>query len=105
MAKLIQNSYGKSQVRLSKITRKGEHHDFTQITVDIQLQGDFEIAYTKGDNAPIVATDTMKNTVYALAKNHSLDSIESFAKHLANHFISRNKHVTSAEVQIAEHAW
>jgi len=105
MAKLIDNSYGKSHVRLSKITRTNDRHDFKELTVDIQLQGQFEVSYTRGDNSPIVATDTMKNTVYALAKNHPLRDIESFAQFLGQHFLKKHSHLTAVEVHIAEHSW
>jgi urate oxidase len=105
MAKLIDNSYGKSRVRLSKITRTNDRQDFKELTVDIQLQGQFEVSYTHGDNSPIVATDTMKNTVYALAKNHPLGDIESFGQFLAQHFLSKYAHVSSVQVHIAQNVW
>src|SRR5580704_14680954 len=104
-AVLASNSYGKSGVRLAKVTRHADRHELKEISVDIQLHGDFDRSYTHGDNASIVATDTMKNTVYALAKNHPLTDIESFAIHLGKHFVTNNAHVTRADVQIAEDSW
>jgi urate oxidase len=73
--------------------------------VRIKLEGDFARSYTHGDNSKVVATDSMKNTVYLLAKDHPLDSPESFALHLAKHFKSTYAQVTAAQVEIAQSLW
>ena len=75
---LADNAYGKNAINLSKIIRHANKHDIRQISVNISLQGDFEIVYTVGDNTAVLPTDTMKNTVYALAKEHFTGSIEAF---------------------------
>ena len=105
MSSLSRNSYGKSQVRLTKVSRHGEFHELTEMAVDIELQGDFARCYTHGDNSSIIATDTMKNTVYALAKKHPLTAIENFAQALASHFIETFNHVSSATVYIEAEPW
>lgn len=102
---LVHNAYGKSLVRLTKVTRQGDRHDLNEVTVAIQLEGDFTAAYTEGDNRLVVATDTMKNTVYALARQHPLTDVESFGHTLARHFLDHNAHVTAATVDLVEHAW
>src|SRR5262245_30569298 len=99
---LIEASYGKSQVRVTKVIRHKDRHDVKELSVDIQLQGEFDDTYLTGDNHQVIATDTMKNTVYALAASHPIESIEDFAKHLSDHFLSRNKHVDVASVSIRE---
>ena len=53
----------------------------------IALEGDFEAAHTDGDNSMVIATDTMKNTAYAFAKNHLDGSIEDYGRALAEHFL------------------
>ncbi|WP_343670601.1 factor-independent urate hydroxylase [Chitinophaga sp.] len=105
MIKLGENSYGKNAVQLSKIIRHPEYDEFRQITVNVSLQGDFETAHTRGDNTKILPTDTQKNTVYALAKEHFTTSIEAFALHLAEHFVHTQQQVSTATVEIAEAAW
>src|SRR5262249_27530475 len=65
-AVLTHHSYGKSQVRLTRVHRAAGRHDLKELCVAIQLEGDFAGSYTHGDNSRIVATDTMKNVVYAL---------------------------------------
>jgi len=102
---LAAQSYGKSQVRLTKVTRHPDRHELAELTVDIVLEGAFEPSYLAGDNRLVIATDTMKNTVYALAAAHPLDAVEMFASALATHFVARNPHVTAATVRIVEESW
>ncbi|WP_338875771.1 urate oxidase [Spirosoma sp. SC4-14] len=102
---LKKNAYGKNAVNLSKIIRHADYHEFRQISVSISLEGDFETAHTLGDNSRILPTDTQKNTVYALAKDHFTDSIEHFALYLANYFVSTNPQVSQAKVDIVELPW
>jgi urate oxidase len=69
------------------------------------LEGDFSESYLTGDNRRVIATDTMKNTVYALAAEHPLDDPESFCTAVASHFVERNSHVASATVSARQTAW
>lgn len=103
--KLGENSYGKNAIQLSKIIRHPAYHEFRQITVNVSLKGDFDEAHTEGDNSKILPTDTQKNTVYALAKDHFKTSIEDFALYLANHFVTTQSQVEQATVEIAEHVY
>src|SRR5215204_7304077 len=98
--KLRKNAYGKNAVNLSKIIRHKDYHEFRQISVSIALQGDFDSAHTEGDNSKILPTDTQKNTVYALAKQHFTASIEAFALHLSKHFVSNNPQVSRVTIEI-----
>jgi len=102
---LGKNAYGKNAVNLSKIIRHADHHEFRQISVNVSLQGDFETTHTEGDNSKVLPTDTQKNTVYALAKEHFVSSIEAFGLYLANHFVSNNPSVHQATIEITEHLW
>jgi urate oxidase len=103
--KLSTNAYGKNAVNLSKILRLGNRHEFRQISVNVILEGDFETAHTEGDNRKVLPTDTQKNTVYALAKDHFNSSIEEFGLYLANYFISNNPQLTKTIIEIAEYCW
>jgi urate oxidase len=103
--KLGLNAYGKNAVNLSKIIRHKDHHEFRQISVDVSLEGDFETAHTLGDNTKILPTDTQKNTVYALAKEHFTSSIEEFGIVLAQHFKSNNPQVSKTKIGITEYCW
>jgi urate oxidase len=102
---LTHNSYGKSAVRLTKVVRNGLLHDLFEIDAAIQLEGDFGAAYRDGDNRNVVATDTIKNTVYVLAKENAFDSIERFAVILANYFPRQYPWVTKATIELHQSAW
>jgi urate oxidase len=104
-AVLSENQYGKSRVRLVKVERHGSRHEMMDISVDILLSGDFAPAYTDGDNSMVLPTDTMKNTVYALARRQPLGEIEEFAQRLAEHFLSRNAQVSRAGIAISQNNW
>jgi urate oxidase len=75
-AKLVADRYGKSRVRLMRVTRHFDHHDLDEWTVQLLLTGDFATAHTLGDNSNILPTDTMKNTVYFVARESKADSME-----------------------------
>jgi urate oxidase len=100
-----ENNYGKAEVRLVKVTRTPGRHELKDLTVDVALSGDFDAAHTRGDNTGLLATDTMRNTVYALAKLHPVDEIESFGLALVDRFLEAAPSVTQARVRIAEHPW
>lgn len=104
-ASLAWNRYGKSLVRVMKVSRDGPRHSVRELSVNIGLEGEFTTAHTKGDNAGVLPTDTMKNTVYALAKSDPIDSIETFALLLGRHFVSTVPHVATARIEITETAW
>jgi urate oxidase len=102
---LTQQAYGKSRVRLTKVLRHTDRHELKELCVAIQLTGDFAASYTQGDNSRVVATDTIKNTVYVLAKDHPLTDIESFGQALAGHFLKTYPHVASATINLTEKPW
>lgn len=103
---IIQNNYGKSRVRLLKVVRRDDRHEIQNITVKISLEGDFIRAHTEGDNTKVLPTDTMKNTVYALAsQTPEIEEIEGFALRLAKHFLAHNEPVARVSIEISAHDW
>ena len=102
---LVRNNYGKSHVRLMKLVKHAERHEVRELTVDTQLEGDYGPAHVLGDNTAVLPTDTMKNTVYVLAKLHDLDEPEDFARRLAEHFLKATAAATHATVAVTEHMW
>lgn len=99
------NRYGKSGIRLVKLVRHADRHELKDLTVSVAFEGRFEAAHTAGDNAAVLPTDTMKNTVYALAKQHTLEHIEAFGLALGDHFIAANPQVSRVVVEIRERMW
>src|SRR5207344_745948 len=96
--------YGKAGVRLMRVDRSTTPHRVRDLTVAVALEGDFAAAHTDGDNANVVATDTMKNTAYAFALEHLPGAIEAYATALARHFLDAPQ-VSRATVNIREHGW
>jgi urate oxidase len=105
MARLGENRYGKSRVRLSRITRRGERHEFNEWTVQVLLHGDFETSFTAADNSKLLPTDTMKNTVYFIARESKAATIEEYAKELGDYLLSNNPQVSKVSVEVAEESW
>jgi len=105
MTVIAENRYGKSRVRLLKVKRKDGWHDLREWALEVLLQGDFDSCFVEGDNSRILPTDTMKNTIYSLARTSNADSMEEFAKELIEFLLQRNPQVSSAEVHISEKAW
>ena len=102
---LGQNNYGKSGIRLVKVRRDADRHELWDLDVAVALEGDFEAAHVRGDNSNLLATDTMRNTVYALAKDHLAGSIEEFGLRLVDHFLEAGPTVERARVRITEFPW
>jgi urate oxidase len=98
------NRYGKSRIRLVTVRREGSGHDLRDLTVDVSLEGDFASAHVAGDNAKVVATDTMKNTVYAMAAGGLVGAPETFGLAVARHF-GAYPQVERATVTTREHDW
>lgn len=87
-----------------KVTRRGDRHELRDLTVAVRFEGDYETSYTVGDNSQVLPTDTMKNTVYALAAGE-LGEPEAFGLALGRHFLSRNPLLKMVGVTLTEHAW
>src|ERR1700723_3162307 len=105
MIELAENRYGKSGVRLMKVTRSGQGQDLREWTVEVLLKGDFEAAHLHGDNSKILPTDTMKNTVYSIARSSQATSMEDYAKELADYLLVRNLQVDSASIRVESTLW
>jgi urate oxidase len=102
---LGENCYGESKVRLLRVARQEGRHDIRELTISIRFEGDFETAHTKGDNSKILPADTMKNAVYALARQHSVEPVEEFGLHLMDQFVTYNAQVSRVYISIEETLW
>jgi len=117
---LSRTSYGKSRIRLVRVTRHGDpstrsgasraasrddRHELRDFTVAVAFEGRFDTSYTDGDNADVLPTDTMKNTVYALAARDGVTEPEAFGLALGQHFIERNPQLDRVNVDITDHGW
>jgi len=107
MAKLQAARYGKDNIRLYKVHKDEATKTQTvvEMTVCVMLEGEIDSSYTEADNSVIVATDTMKQTTYIIAKQNPVTPPELFASILGTHFIETYKHIHSAHITIVTHRW
>jgi len=99
--------YGKDNIRVYKVVRDAASGTQTvyEMTICVMLEGDIAPSYTVADNSCVVATDTMKNTVYILAKKHEVHPPELFAATITNHFLEKYPQIHAAHVKIVCHRW
>ena len=105
MALLADNRYGKHKVRVVKVTREDGVHTVREWSVNVLIQGDYDDAFRTGSNSDILPTDTMKNTVYSIARRSNATCIEDFAKDLISHFLTNYGHADAVSVDISEKPW
>ncbi|KAK3843777.1 MAG: urate oxidase [Linnemannia gamsii] len=104
---LDKQEYGKDKVRLLKVHKDTKVHRVDDLTIRCLLSGaEFTTSYTEASNKRVVATDSIKNTCYILAKSSkNVDTLELFAGELANHFLNTYNWVEGAHVTIIRHRW
>src|SRR5277367_878589 len=103
--RLGENNYGKQRVRLLRLSQRDGWHHIKELTLGIRFEGDFDTAHSKGDNQKILPTDTMKNTVYALARQRPIGTAESFSLRLVDHFQTHNPQASRVRIDATEILW
>jgi len=102
---LAENTYGSSRIHMLRVSKQLGRDDIREIVLSIRFEGDFELAHTQGDNRKILPADTMNNTVYALARQHSIEPLENFGQHLIEHFLTYNPQVHRVVIEASENVW
>jgi urate oxidase len=105
MPSIPKHTYGKNRVRLVMVRRDPPPTELIEWKVDILFEGDYEDAYRLGDNSSVLPTDTMKNTVYSLARSSPAASPEEFAIKLTTHFLEGNPEASRVTVDVVEKPW
>ena len=99
------NQYGKAESRVVRIVRDTPRHEIRDLTVSTSLRGDFTAAHVTGDQSQVLPTDTQKNTAFAFAKRHGVDSPEDYALALGRRLLEATPAATGALVTVEEHPW
>jgi len=99
------NQYGKAEVRMVYVDRSSPVHQVTDVNVTSQLIGDFLDTHLTGANDAVIATDTQKNTVYAMARTGGITSPEEFALRLARNYVEKYEQVTGARMAVEQYSW
>lgn len=103
---LIQSSYGKSRVQVMRVARRPDGgHGASELDVSVALRGRFDDAYTRADNAAVVATDTMRNLIYAVARAHAAAPMERFLAALSECFLQLYPQVDQVSVRAGQSGW
>ena len=102
---IVDDAYGKNNVKLLHVKRVGLVHTIQELEVNTELTLATHKDYVHGDNSDIVATDSQKNTVYLLAKKHGVTCPEQFAIVLCRHFLDTYDHVLKVKVHIEQYPW
>ncbi|WP_305786847.1 factor-independent urate hydroxylase [Symbioplanes lichenis] len=97
--------YGKAETRLVRVTRDGDRHGLADLNVSVALAGDLAATHLTGDNSGVLPTDTMKNTVYAFAREYGIGAPEDFALLLGRHFVATQPQIFRARVTIEAYGW
>ena len=66
------SSYGKHCVRLMRVRRQEDVYSVTELKLNVELELATHQDYHHGDNSDVVATDSVKNTVFVLARKNKV---------------------------------
>jgi urate oxidase len=100
------NQYGKAENRVVRVFRDSDPHEIVDYNVSVALSGGQEAPHLTGDNAPVLPTDTQKNTVYAFAKEDDVVAQpETFGIRLARHFVDNTEPIIRARITLEMYPW
>ncbi len=101
------SQYGKAETRVVRVYRDHDPHELVDLNVSTALSGEFAETHLTGDNAKVLTTDAVKNTVFAYAEEHgeAARQPESFGLVLARHFVDDVPQVHRARVRVEQHPW
>jgi urate oxidase len=99
------NQYGKAESRVVRIYRDTARHEIRDLNVSSAIRGDFSDAHVTGDQAEVLPTDTQKNTAFAFAKEHGVDSPEEYAVRLGSRLLEATPAATGVLVRVEEYPW
>jgi urate oxidase len=102
---IAHSAYGTSRVRLVTVARHTDRDDLQDLTIAVRCEGEFDRVHTDGDNSHVLPTDTMTNTVYALAAQHPVVEPEAFGIVVCRHFLAASPSATRCTVELVQHAW
>jgi urate oxidase len=95
----VRISYGKLRVPVHRI----DGDDVLACEVSVEVLGDnFLPAYTEGDNANVVATDTMKNFILRESLSYDGTDLEGLLIHLGERFMSTYPVMESVRMRAKE---
>jgi urate oxidase/2-oxo-4-hydroxy-4-carboxy-5-ureidoimidazoline decarboxylase len=79
--------YGKTRVIFFRLAKRSAPPFAAEVSIDVFGER-FKASYTEGDNTEVVATDTMKNFVYATASRFTGRSLEAYVAFLGHELLT-----------------
>ncbi|XP_061486523.1 uricase-like [Rhineura floridana] len=101
----VNSEYGRNAVKLMYIRREGKTHCIKEVEISVHIRLDNVKEYLNGDNSKVIPTDTIKNTIHALAKCRGIRTIEEFGLDICDQFITSYCHVVYCNAFIQEAPW
>jgi urate oxidase len=102
---LVSNKYGKGRVRIMRVEKREDIHIVREMSLQVMLEGEFDDAYTRADNRKVIATDTIRNIVNLIAREHVEAGAEMFCQSVAKRFLDQYDHVEKVSVSGLETRW
>jgi urate oxidase / 2-oxo-4-hydroxy-4-carboxy-5-ureidoimidazoline decarboxylase len=99
VANPVAHSYGKDAVSVYRIAGESLFACETRVIVRGEA---FEASYTEGDNAAVVATDSMKNFVHRMGLEFEGDALEDFVSLVATRLLERYEQMEGVAVAARE---
>jgi urate oxidase len=99
------SSQGESRVRMLRVVRRGDRHDPRDLSVACRFEGSFAAAFQEGRAAGLLPGETLKNIVYAVAREQGTKEIEIFGLALCDRLLTEHAQLTRARVEVTEQRW
>jgi urate oxidase len=98
-------TYGKGRVRIMRVNRERPRHEVRELNAKVLLEGDFADSFLSADNSKVIATDSIKNIVNILARDHVALETEDFLGVVAGYFLDHYKQVDKVSITTLETKW
>ena len=107
---LVRKTYGKDRVRVLRVQRHvpgkpDGWHQVRETSIKAMVTGDIADTFTHADNTKSICTDTIKNVVNVVAKEHVGFTNEAFCAAIARRLLDEYATLDSAVVTGHETAW
>ncbi|KAI5122515.1 hypothetical protein M0805_005243 [Coniferiporia weirii] len=103
---LVAARYGKDKVRVLRVVRGNDWHEVVEYNVCTLVEGEIDTSFTHADNSVVVATDSIKNITYYIAKTSPFVLVpELFALHLGAFILGKYAHLHKASVTVEQLRW
>jgi OHCU decarboxylase len=99
---LADHACGFGGLVLTRVLRYGGKDETQRFSIDVRLRGGLEPAFIASDHTQMLAAQQMKDLAIALAREHTLQSIEQFAADLSARYLGEMPQVSLVTVEIQE---